>query len=95
MKRMSGLGRTSEEKKKTHSLLFAPRDAYAQGGAEAWRTFWLMVGGKAVLACLLQDPSQQVPRLQRKEWEGPGRATAVEPGSEPVWPGLLGSRRPQ
>lgn len=36
-----------------------------------------------MLPCLLEDPSQQVPSLQRKEWEGPGRAT-VEPGSQPV-----------
>lgn len=42
-----------------------------------------------MLPCLLEDPSQQVPSLQRKEWEGPGRVTAMEPGSEPArQPGL-------
>lgn len=29
-----------------------------------------------MLPCLLEDPSQQVPSLLRKEWEGPGRVTA-------------------
>lgn len=89
MKRMSGLGRTSEgRKKKPTPFSFPPRDAHAQGGTEAWQTFWLVVGGKSVLPCLLEDPSQQVPSLQRKEWEEPGRATAMEPGSEPAQPGL-------
>lgn len=88
---MSGLGRTSEKTNPTPSA-FPPRDAYAQGGAEAWQTIWLVVGGKAGLPCLLEDPSQQVPSLQRKEEEEPGRARAAEPGSGP---GLPGSTRPQ
>lgn len=61
MKRMSGLGRTSEKTNPKPFTFPPPRVAYAQGGAEAWQTLWLEVGGKAVLSCLLEDPSQQVP----------------------------------
>lgn len=74
MKRMSGSGKDFRGRGKRPTPFSFPQGCLRPGRGEA---FWLVVGRRlCVLPCLLEDPSQQVPSLLRKEWEGPGRVTA-------------------